>query len=64
MLSLAGGVDDATVERYVLRPPTYSEHPPTNTTGGTYILRLHLAEVAKLSIQLFGEESRYYQDAP
>jgi LCP family protein required for cell wall assembly len=64
MLSLAGGVDDATVARYVLRPPTYSEHPPTNTTGGTYILRLHLAEVAKLSIQLFGEESSYYQDAP
>lgn len=64
MLELARGVDEGTVERFVLRPPTYSIHPPTNTTGGTYILRLQMDEVRKLSIQLFGIESDYWDAGP
>lgn len=29
-------------------------------TGGIWILRLQMDEVAKLSVKLFGEESTYY----
>jgi hypothetical protein len=60
MLTLAQAIDDATVQRVVLRPPTYSVHPPTNTTGGTYILRLHLDAIRLLSVTLFGEDSAYW----
>jgi len=60
MLALAQSIDDATVQRVVLRPPTYSVHPPTNTTGGTYILRLHLDAIRLLSVTLFGEDSAYW----
>ncbi|MEO8323347.1 MAG: LCP family protein, partial [Actinomycetota bacterium] len=61
MASLAQSVDTETIQRFVLQPPTYSIHPPTNTTGGTYILRLHMDALAELSIQLFGEQSWYWQ---
>ncbi|MCI0582961.1 MAG: LCP family protein [Chloroflexi bacterium] len=60
MVALAQSIDDATVQRFVLKPPTYSIHPPTNTTGGTYILRLHLDAVRLLSVTLFGEDSAYW----
>jgi LCP family protein required for cell wall assembly len=60
MITLAQAIDDAGVARYVLKPPTYSVHPPTNTTGGTYILRLHMDAVATLSVTLFGEDSAYW----
>jgi LCP family protein required for cell wall assembly len=60
MLALAQGIDDGTVQQIVLRPPTYSVHPPTNTTGGTYILRLHLDAVQLLSVTLFGEDSAFW----
>ena len=60
MLTLASAVDDKTVQRVVLRPPIYSIHPPTNSTGGTYILRLHLDAVRQLSVDLFGEDSAFW----
>jgi len=59
MLALAERTQDANIVRVVLQPPTYSVHPPTDTTGGSYILRLDLAAVAKLSIQLYGSDSTY-----
>ncbi len=58
-IELAGSIDEANISRYVLGPP-YAVHPPTNTTGGTYILRLDLHKVAVLSVDLFGTDSRYY----
>ncbi|MCI0346981.1 MAG: LCP family protein, partial [Chloroflexi bacterium] len=64
MLELARGVEDGSVQRFVLRPPRYSIHPPTNTTGGTYILRLKLDEIRRLSIELFGSDSRYWTEDP
>lgn len=65
MLNLAGGIDDGSIGHYVLKPPTYSFHPPTNTTGGTYILKINLDEVAKLSVALYGRDSRFYfEDRP
>jgi polyisoprenyl-teichoic acid--peptidoglycan teichoic acid transferase len=60
MLSLAEGIDDQSVQRVVLQPPTYSVHPPTPSTGGIYILRLHLDAVRQLSVDLFGEDSAFW----
>ena len=59
MVALIRGIDETSIKRFVLGPP-YSFHPPTNTTGGTYILRLKMDRIAKLSIDLFGPDSRYY----
>jgi LCP family protein required for cell wall assembly len=58
MLQLGRGIEDDQIERVVLGPP-YATHPPTNTTGGIYILKLDLARVAEMSVKLFGDESRY-----
>jgi LCP family protein required for cell wall assembly len=58
-IELAGSIDEANISRYVLGPP-YAFHPPTNTTGGTYILKLDLEKVAALSVELFGTDSRYF----
>lgn len=59
MLLLARRIDDAGTRRVVLGPP-YSVHPPTSTTGGTYILRLHLDKVQALSVELYGEDSAFW----
>jgi polyisoprenyl-teichoic acid--peptidoglycan teichoic acid transferase len=59
MLILARGVDDTTTKRFVLGPP-YSKHPPTNTTGGTYILRLNESRVRRLSVNLYGKDSAFW----
>jgi LCP family protein required for cell wall assembly len=59
MLLLARQVDDAATRKVVLGPP-YSIHPPTNTTGGTYILKLQLELVKALSIELYGEDSAFW----
>jgi LCP family protein required for cell wall assembly len=47
------------IESCVLGPP-YSSHPDTVTTGGTWTSRLDLDRVANLSVEMFGEDSRYY----
>jgi LCP family protein required for cell wall assembly len=60
MIALAEDIGLGSVERVVLQPPTYSVHPPTNTTGGTYILRLHMDAVRELSVRLFAEDSTYW----
>lgn len=59
-ISLARNVDTSTIQRYVLGPP-YSIHPPTSSTGGIYELRLQMDRMARLSIKLFGNDSRYAQ---
>jgi hypothetical protein len=58
MLELAQNVDDGGIRTVVLGPP-YSVHPPTSETGGVWILRLDMARLAGLSVELFGEDSRY-----
>lgn len=60
MIGLAESIGDGSIRRFVLQPPTYSVHPPTNTTGGTYILRLKLDALRELSVQLFGSDSAYW----
>ena len=60
IVDLAARVDDdGAIERVVLDSP-YSNHPPTSSTGGIYILKLDMAKVQALSVALFGDDSRYY----
>ncbi len=63
MVQLARAIDDEQTKRYVLGPP-YSIHPPTNTTGGIYILRLQMERIAALSVELYGEDSAYWTPPP
>ena len=60
-IALARTVDPGAIERYVLGPP-YSFHPPTSSTGGVYTLQLRMDRIAKLSIELFGDDSTYASD--
>jgi LCP family protein required for cell wall assembly len=58
MLALAQRIDEDAIQSFVLGPP-YAYHPPTNETGGVWTLRLYLDKLAELSVELFGQESRY-----
>ena len=53
--TLARKTDEKAIKKYVLGPP-YSNHP---TNLSTYILIPDMERIAKLSIELFGDESRY-----
>lgn len=55
VLALARKTDEKAIQKYVLGPP-YSNHP---TNLSTYILIPDMKRIAKLSIDLFGDESRY-----
>ena len=55
VLELARKTNDRAVKKYVLGPP-YSTHP---TNLSTYILVPNMERIAKLSIDLFGDASRY-----
>jgi LCP family protein required for cell wall assembly len=61
MVDIAAGVDNDDVFQVVLGPP-YAIHPPTNTTGGIYTLRLDMDKLAELSIRIFGAQSAYADD--
>ncbi len=58
MIALGQAMHDEDIQRYVLGPP-YSYHPSTTSTGGVYTLRLYMDKLAALSVELFGEDSRY-----
>lgn len=60
MLLVAQNVDSKTIQRYVLQPPTFSIHPPTASTGGSYILRLNWDAVRQLSVDLYGDDSTFW----
>jgi polyisoprenyl-teichoic acid--peptidoglycan teichoic acid transferase len=55
VLQLARKTNEAAIKKYVLGPP-YSNHP---TNLSTYILIPDMERIAKLSVDLFGAESRY-----
>ena len=55
---MAQGIDGNAVTQIVLGPP-YATAPPLSETGGTYILRMDMAKIAKMSRQVFGDESTY-----
>jgi hypothetical protein len=58
MVDLATRTTQAAITQVVLGPP-YATHPPNSATGGTYTLKLDMARMAKFSIKIFGDESRY-----
>ncbi len=58
MLGLAREIKDQDIDKIVLGPP-YVYHPPTSSTGGIWTSRLVMDRLAALSIQLFGNDSRY-----
>ncbi|MBI3749768.1 MAG: LCP family protein [Chloroflexi bacterium] len=63
MIALAERIDDSMITRVVLQPPTYSFHPPNNTTAGVYTLSLKWDAVKALSVQLFGSASAFWTAA-
>lgn len=59
MIQLAQRVDRDSVRQYVLGPSKYATRPPYSETDGIYKLHLRMDAVAKLSIEIFGDSSRY-----
>ena len=49
----------SSIQNCVLGPP-YSVHPDTSTTGGKWTTYLDMTLLAGLSIDMFGQDSRYY----
>jgi LCP family protein required for cell wall assembly len=58
MITLGRRTAGDEVEQYVLGPP-YALRIPPEETNGIYMLRLEMDRLAALSIELFGEDSRY-----
>ena len=58
MLKISEKVDEKNITRKVLNSIT--TRPPLSQTGGIYMLKLDMKKLAKLSVDLFGEDSRYY----
>ena len=58
ILSLAKGIDENSITQKVLGPP-YAINPPPAQSGGTYQLWLQMDLIQKLSISVFGTDSRY-----
>ena len=59
LIDMTERVTDAQPEKYVLSPPHYSQRIPPSETGGRWMTEFKLNNVAELSIQLFGDRSRY-----
>jgi polyisoprenyl-teichoic acid--peptidoglycan teichoic acid transferase len=51
----------ADAQTYVLKPPGYAKVIPRSEIGRVYMTRLKMDVVAELSVELFGEESRYFE---
>lgn len=62
LLAVAKDVTDSSITHYVLGPP-YATHPPDAQTGGTYMLIIDQARFQRLSVQVFGSDSAFYQAA-
>jgi LCP family protein required for cell wall assembly len=61
LIDITDGANSAEVESYVLEPPAYAHQIPISETGGAWKIELEMDAVARLSIELFGDESRYSQ---
>jgi polyisoprenyl-teichoic acid--peptidoglycan teichoic acid transferase len=60
ILQLTQGLDPSKIDKVVLQPPKFAVHPPNDSTGGTYLLRLRWGAVQNLSVRLFGEASAFW----
>ena len=63
MIALAQKVDTDKVRQYVLGPSKFAQREPYSQTGGIYKLQLKMDALAKLSVDLFGNASRYAEAA-
>jgi LCP family protein required for cell wall assembly len=63
LVEITDRATSAQVEKYVLAPPEYSERIPAIVVGLRWMTQLKMDAVARLSIELFGEQSRYSQTA-
>ena len=59
MIDLSQRIDTSTIRQVVLGPRKYAEQIPVSETNGIYKLRLKMDVLAALSIELFGDSSRY-----
>ncbi|MEX2183227.1 MAG: LCP family protein [Chloroflexota bacterium] len=64
MIDLAQRIDTDSVRQIVLGPTKYATRPPYSETGGIYELRLKMDALAALSIEIFGQDSRYAAETP
>jgi LCP family protein required for cell wall assembly len=49
----------ATTRQIVLAPPRYAQRVPPDEVGGRYMIELKMDALAALSVELFGDRSRY-----
>jgi LCP family protein required for cell wall assembly len=63
VLDLLAASNDANARHVVLKPNEYASRIPPAEVGGRYMTQLKMDAVAALSVELWGQESRYYQDA-
>lgn len=61
MLEIATKVQNDDVRQVVLTRP-YAERVPASETGGIYKIRLVMSELKRLSVEIFGASSAYYDE--
>ena len=59
LIEMTEKVTEAETQKYVLSPPHYSQRIPPAEVRGRWMTELKLNNVAELSIELFGDRSRY-----
>ncbi|HUG49121.1 MAG TPA: LCP family protein [Candidatus Limnocylindria bacterium] len=59
LLALLDATDSAERRSIVLAPPKYAQRIPPAEVGGRYMIELKMREIAALSVELFGDRSRY-----
>ena len=61
MVDIATKVENDKVRQVVLTRP-YAYHPPSSETNGIYTLQLRMTQLKKLSVEIFGQASAYYDE--
>lgn len=61
MLAIATKVENDDVRQVVLTRP-YAERIPASETGGVYKIRLVMSKLKELSVEIFGDQSAYYDE--
>jgi LCP family protein required for cell wall assembly len=64
MVTLGQSIPDGSIYRTVLGPRVYATNPPLSQTGGVYMLVPNMDAIAKMSVQVFGSDSRYATPPP
>jgi LCP family protein required for cell wall assembly len=59
LMAMLSASEGATTTQTVLAPNAYAQRIPPEEVGGRYMIELKMDAVAALSVELFGDESRY-----